>query len=113
MKESRCTIQVSMVMVALLVVANASMSQADQGDYEVQVNVSGMKTGVVTDVMAQAVVINGKAYGVIPDVVVVNQYGKSDGLDSLRKDIRVYFHLYEDKVDKSEKIDRMVLINPQ
>ena len=104
------------VMAVALFSATLSLAQADQGNPDVQVNVTGFKTGIITGVMAEAVGIDGKAYGVTPDVVVVNQFGKADGLDSLRSDLQVYFHLREDKGDKSEKsekIDRMVLVIPQ
>ena len=91
----------------------AETGQTDQGNSDVQVNVTGLKTGVVTDVMTQTVGINGKVYGVTTDVVVVNQFGKTDGLDSVRRNLQVYFHVREDNVDKKEKIDRMVLVIPQ
>ena len=91
--------------------ANIPAAWADPSD--VQVNVAGMKSGIVTDVTAKAVVINGQAYGTTPDIVVVNQYGKSDGFDSLRKDLEVYFHLRKGEVEKSELIDKMVLVIPQ
>jgi hypothetical protein len=77
------------------------------------VSLVGMKSGIVTDVTDHAVIINGQAYGTTTDVVVVNQYGKSDGLDSLRKDLEVYFHLRKGEVEKSELIDKMVLVIPQ
>lgn len=113
MKKFHCKVKALVVLATLLLAGNVTMSQADQSDHEVKVNLNGLKTGVVTNVMAQSVVINGKAYGVMPDVVVVNQFGNTDDLDSLRKDLQVYFHLREDKIDKSEKIDRMVLVIPQ
>lgn len=96
---------------ALLLCANVHSAWADPA--EGPVNVAGMKSGIVTDVMAKAIVINGQAYGTTPDVVVVNQYGKLDGLDSLRKDLEVYFHLRKGEVEKSELIDKMVLVIPQ
>ena len=96
---------------AIVLCANVPAAWADPAD--VQVNVAGMKSGIVTDVTANAVVINGQAYGTTSDVVVVNQYGKSDGFDSLRKDLEVYFHLRKGEVEKSELIDKMVLVIPQ
>lgn len=96
---------------AIVLCANVPAAWADPAD--VQVNVVGMKSGIVTDVTANAVVINGQAYGTTSDVVVVNQYGKSDGFDSLRKDLEVYFHLRKGEVEKSELIDKMVLVIPQ
>jgi hypothetical protein len=96
---------------ALMLSANVSAAWADPAG--MQVNLAGMKSGIVKDVTANAVVINGQAYGTTPDVVVVNQYGKSDGLDSLRKDLEVYFHLRKGEVGKSELIDKMVLVIPQ
>ena len=96
---------------ALLLCANVPAAWADpEGG---PVNVAGMKSGIVTDVTANAVIINGQAYGTTPDVVVVNQYGKSDGFDSLRKDLEVYFHLRKGEVEKSELIDKLVLVIPQ
>jgi hypothetical protein len=96
---------------ALVLCANVSTAWADpEGG---PVNVAGMKSGIVTDITAHAVIINGQAYGTTLDVVVVNQYGKSDGLDSLRKDLEVYFHLRKGEVEKSELIDKMVLVIPQ
>jgi hypothetical protein len=112
MKKLCCKVKALVVLAMLLLAWTATLSQAEQGDHEVKVNIAGLKTGVVTDIMAQAVVINGKAYGVTSDVVVMNQFGKTDGLDSLRRDLQVYFHLYEDKIDKSEKIDQLVLVIP-
>lgn len=96
---------------ALLLCANVPGAWADPEG--APANLAGMKSGTVTDVTLKAVVINGKAYGMTQDVVVVNQFGKSDGLDSLRKDLEVYFHLRKGDVEKSELIDKMVLVIPQ
>lgn len=96
---------------ALLLCANVPGAWA--GPDGAQVNLAGMKSGTVTDVTPKAVVINGQAYGMTPDVVLVNQFGKADGLDSLRKDLEVYFHLRKGDVEKSELIDKMVLVIPQ
>lgn len=95
----------------LVLCANVPAAWADPAS--VEVNVAGMKSGIVTDVAANAVVINGQAYGTTSDVVVMNQYGKSDGFDSLRKDLEVYFHLRKSEVEKSELIDKLVLVIPQ
>ena len=95
----------------LVFCADFPAAWADPSD--VQVSVAGMKSGIVTDVTTNAVVINGQAYGTTPDIVVVNQYGKSDGFDSLRKDLEVYFHLRKGEVEKSELIDKLVLVIPQ
>lgn len=103
------------VLSGLIGAVSVAMPQAvlaEQND-DVTVNVAGFRNGVVTDAMEQGVAIDGKAYGVMPDVVVTNQFGKPDELNAAEKGLRVYFHLREDKENKHEKIDRMVVIIPQ
>ncbi|TKB88525.1 MAG: hypothetical protein E8D41_16150 [Nitrospira sp.] len=88
---------------------------ADVGDDEylaqpVPVNTAGMQSGIVTGGAPHSVQISGRDYGLMPDVLIVDQKGARQELTSLVLEREVFFNVRKDKADK---IDKIVVIRPQ
>jgi hypothetical protein len=88
---------------------------ADVGDDDyvaqpIPVNTTGMQSGIVTGGAPNSVQISGRDYGLMPDVLIVDQKGARQELTSLVLEQEVFFNV---RKDKAEKIDKIVVIRPQ
>lgn len=82
-------------------------------DYVTQpipVSTAGMQSGVVTGGKPNTVEIDGRDYGLMPDVLIVDQKGARREMTSLVPKREVFFNVRKDKADK---IDKIVVIRPQ
>jgi hypothetical protein len=76
----------------------------------IPVNTAGMQSGVVTGGKPNSLEIDGRDYGLMPDVLIVDQKGVRRELTSLVTGREVFFNVRKDKADK---IDKIVVIRPQ
>jgi hypothetical protein len=92
---------------------NGAYSADLDDDYVAQpvpVNTAGMQSGIVTGGKPNTVEIDGRDYGLMPDVLIADQKGARRELTSLVSGREVFFNVRKDKADK---IDKIIVIRPQ
>lgn len=73
----------------------------------------GYETGEITSIYEKALAIDGRTYGLMPDVSILNERGRTMGLRDLVVTAQVKFHLKKDPSDKIDKIDKMIVRLPR
>ena len=76
----------------------------------IPVNTVGMQSGVVTGGKPNILEIDGRDYGLMPDVLIVDQKGVRRELTSLVTGQQFFSNVRKDKADRSTK---SVVIRPQ
>ncbi len=116
-KKTWATLLVTTSLVALFIVSfqgnetyGAELGDDDYLAQPVPVNTAGMQSGIVTGGAPNSVQISGRDYGLMPDILIVDQKGARRELTSLVPEREVFFNVRKDKADK---IDKIVVIRPQ
>jgi len=73
----------------------------------------GSETGEITSIYEKSLAINGRTYGLMPDVVILNERGRIMIPSDLVVTAEVKFHLRKDPSDKIDKIDMMTVRLPR
>lgn len=73
----------------------------------------GYQTGEITSIYERSLAIDGRNYGVMPDVLILNERGRMMIPSDLVVSAEVKFHLKKDPSDKMDKIDKMIVRLPR
>lgn len=106
-KAGRVIIAASLLAAATWTSAGAPGAHADQS---VPAMAIGYQSGTITAVYEKTLDIDGRTYGLMPDVVIVDEEGNAMEPSSLMRNAAVKFHV---KKEHSDKIDKMILIFPK
>lgn len=115
-KKTYATVLAMMSLVTFFIIsfqASGTFGADLDDDYVAQpipVNTAGMQPGIVTGGTPNSVEISGREYGLMPQVLIVDQTGTRRELTSLVPDQEVFFNARKDKADK---IDKIVVIRRQ
>lgn len=99
---------IMMLVVTLLSVMGTGVTLAD--DQPIPSMTISYQTGAITAIYEKTLEINGRTYGLMPDVVMVDDHGRMLGPGSLVVTAEVKFHV---KKEQSDKIDRMIVTLPR
>ena len=97
-----------MLAVTILSVVNVDVTPAD--DQPLPSMTISYQNGTITAIYENTLDIDGRTYGLMPDVVMLDEHG--DMLDPARLMVsaEVKFHV---KKEQSNKIDKMIVILPR
>lgn len=70
----------------------------------------GLQQGAITAIYEKTLEINGRAYGLMPDVVMLDDYGRMLDPSRLVATAEVKFHV---KKEQSDKIDKLIVTLPR
>ena len=70
----------------------------------------GLQSGVITAIYEKTLEINGRAYGLMPDVVMLDEHGETLDPGRLMVTAEVKFHV---KKEQSDKIDKLIVTLPR
>lgn len=109
--HSRLFLRAGIMMLAMiaLIIMNVGVTLAD--DQSLPSMTVGYQNGRITAIDENTLAIDGRPYGVTPDVVVLDPEGNQMELSDIRPNCEVKFHLA--KSQQGEKIDRIIVYLPQ
>ena len=73
----------------------------------------GYQTGAITSIYEKSLAIDGRTYGLMPDVVMLDDHGRVLDPGRLVVTAEVKFHVKKDPDDKTDKIDKMIVRLPR
>lgn len=94
--------------VAILFVMNVGVTPAD--DQPIASMTIGYQDGTITAIHEKTLDINGRAYGLMPDVVILTERGKTMDPRDLVVTAEVKFHVMK---EEGNKIDKMIVTLPR
>jgi hypothetical protein len=93
--------------VAVLSVVSFGITQADE--QPIPSKTINYQNGTITAIYEKTLDIDGRNYGVMPDVVMLDQHGEAMDLGRLMVSAEVKFHV---KKEQSNMIDQMIVTLP-
>jgi hypothetical protein len=108
--HSRLFVRVGITLLAVTVLSVMSVGVTPADDQPLPSMTVGYQNGTITAIYENTLDINGRTYGLMPDVVMLDEHG--DMLDPARLMVsaEVRFHV---KKEQSNKIDKMIVILPR
>ena len=94
--------------VTVLSVMNVGVTLAD--DQPLPSMTVGYQNGMITAIYEKTLNINGRTYGLMPDVVMLDEHGRMLDPGDLVVTAEVKFHV---KKEQSDKIDKMIVTLPR
>ena len=99
---------ITVLAVTVLSVVNVGVTIAD--DQPLPSMTIGYQNGAITAIYEKTLDINGRTYGLVPDVVMLDEYGRMLDPARLVVTAEVKFHV---KKEQSNMIDRMIVTLPK
>jgi hypothetical protein len=99
---------IMMLAVTVLSVMNVGVTLAD--DQPLPSMTISYQTGTITAIYEKTLDINGRTYGLMPDVVMLDDSGNQLDAGMLAVTLEVKFHV---KKEQGDKIDKMIVILPR
>lgn len=99
---------VMVLALTLLSVLNIGLTLGD--DQPLPLMTIGYQNGAITAISEKTLEINGRAYGLMPDVVMLDEHGRMLDPARLTVTAEVKFHV---KKEQSDKIDKMIVTLPK
>ncbi|MBI3808294.1 MAG: hypothetical protein HY281_12405 [Nitrospirae bacterium] len=99
---------ITLLAVTVLSVMNVGVTLAD--DQPVPSITVGYQSGTITAIHEKTLDIDGRTYGVTPDVVMLDAHGRMMDLGRLRVTAEVKFHVTK---EQSNMIDKMIVTLPR
>jgi hypothetical protein len=108
-RQSRLFLGVGIMLltVAVFSVVSVSLTQAD--DQPLPSITINYQNGTITAIHERTLDIDGRTYGVVPDVVMLDQHGEAMEPGRLMVSAEVKFHV---KKEQSNMIDKMIVTLP-
>jgi hypothetical protein len=97
-----------MLIVTVLSIMSVGVTLAD--DQPLPSMTIGYQNGVITAIYEKTLDIDGRTYGLMPDVVMLDEHGEMLDPGRLMVTAEVKFHV---KKEQSNKIDRMIVTLPR
>jgi hypothetical protein len=94
--------------VTVLTIMNVGITLAD--DQPIFSSAIGYQNGTITAIHEKTLDINGRSYGLIPDVVLLTDRGRAMSLGDLVMTAEVKFHVTK---EDGNKIDKMIVTLPR
>lgn len=99
---------IMVLVVTLLSVMSTGVTLAD--DQPIPSMTIGYQTGAITAIYEKTLEINGRAYGLMPEVVMLDEHGETLDPARLMVTAEVKFHV---KKEQSNKIEKMIVLLPR
>ena len=99
---------IMMLIVTVLSIMSVGVTLAD--DQPLPSMTIGYQNGVITAIYEKTLDIDGRTYGLMPDVVMLDEHGEMLDPGRLMVTAEVKFHV---KKEQSNKIDRMIVTLPR
>jgi hypothetical protein len=108
--SSRWFVRAGITLMAVTVLSVMHISAATADDEPLPMITIGYQNGTITAINENTLDIDGRTYGVTPDVVMLDEHGER--LDPVRLMVtaEVKFHV---KKEQSNKIDKMIVTLPK
>ena len=100
--------RIMVLAVTVLSVMNVGVTLAD--DQPLPSMTIGYQNGTITAIYEKTLDIDGRTYGLMPDVVMLDDYGRMMDPARLMVSAEVKFHV---KKEQSNKIDKMIVTLPR
>lgn len=101
-------IGITVLAVTVLSVMTVGVTPAD--DQPLPSMTIGYQNGMITAVYEKTLDIDGRTYGLTPDLSIMDEEGNAMEPSSIMRNAAVKFHV---KKEQSDKIDKMILIFPK
>jgi hypothetical protein len=98
---------IMLLVMTVLSVVSVSITQAD--DQPIPSMTINYQNGTITAIHEKTLDIDGRTYGVVPDVVMLDQHGETLDPGRLMVSAEVKFHV---KKEQSNMIDQMIVTLP-
>ena len=105
----RSFIRAGIMLMAMTVLSIMTVGVTLADDQPLPAMTVGYQNGTITAIHEKTFDIDGRTYGVTPDVVMLDQHGEALDVSRLIVSAEVKFHL---KKEQSNMIDRMVVTLP-
>ena len=108
--HSRLFVRVGITLLAVTVLSVVTVGVTPADDQPLPSMTIGYQNGTITAIYENTLDIDGRTYGLMPDVVMLDEHG--DMLDPARLMVsaEVRFHVTK---EQSNKIDKMIVILPR
>ncbi|NWF72616.1 MAG: hypothetical protein HXY51_06155 [Nitrospirae bacterium] len=107
--QGRLVLRVGIMLLAVGVLSVVSFSITQADDQPLPSMTVGYQNGTITAIYEKTLDIDGRTYGVVPDVVMLDQHGEPMELGHLMVSAEVKFHV---KKEQSNIIDKMIVTLP-
>ena len=108
--HSRWFRRVGIMALAVTVLSVVAVGVALADDQSLPSMTIGYQKGTITAIYEKTLGIDGRTYGVMPDVVMLDEHGETMDPGRLRVTAEVKFHV---KKEQSDMIDKMIVTLPR
>lgn len=109
----RWFVRAGIVVLAVTVLSVVSVGVTLADDQPLPSMTIGYQNGAITSIYEKTLDIDGRTYGLMPDVVILDERGRKMDPSDLVVTAEVKFHLKKDPSDKIDKIDKMIVTLPR
>ena len=108
--HSRLLRRAGIMALAVTVFSVMAVGVAQADDQSLPSMTIGYQKGAITAIYEKTLGIDGRTYGVMPDVVMLDEHGETMDPSRLRVTAEVKFHV---KKEQSDMIDKMIVTLPR
>jgi hypothetical protein len=108
--QHRLAIRVGIMAVIVTVLSVMNLGVTPANDQPISSSAIGYQNGTITAIHEKTLDINGRSYGLIPDVVLLTDRGRAMSLGDLVMTAEVKFHVTK---EDGNKIDKMIVTLPR
>ena len=108
--HSRLLRRAGIMALAVTVFSVMAVGVAQADDQSLPSMTIGYQKGAITAIYEKTLGIDGRTYGVMPDVVMLDEHGETMDPGRLRVTAEVKFHV---KKEQSDMIDKMIVTLPR
>jgi hypothetical protein len=109
-RQSRLFARAVIMLVAVTVLSIKIVGVAQADDQPIPAMTVGFQNGTITAINEKTFDINGRTYGVVPDVVMLDDFGRALDPGRLMVSAEVKFHV---KKEQSNMIEKMIVTLPR
>ena len=107
--QSRLFLSVGIMLLSVAVFSVISFNITQADDQPLPSMTVGYQNGTITAIHEKTLDIDGRTYGVVPDVVMLDQHGEAMEPSRLMVSAEVKFHVMK---EQSNMIDKMIVTLP-
>ena len=108
--HSRLLVRAGIMVLAVTVLSVVSVAVTLADDQPLPSITIGYQSGAITSIYEKTLDIDGRTYGLMPDVVMLDEHGRMLDPGRLVVTAEVKFHV---KKEQSDKIDKMIVTLPR